>query len=93
MLHSPNGITPLVGTTAGGPLAPRAQELAKRVEDLNARYKHHSATSVIEAALRDPQAGKVALVSSFGAESVVLLHYPLFIILTIKIISVCLHYL
>jgi len=74
MLHSPKGITPLVGATADGHLTPRAQELAKRVEDLNARYKHHSATSVIEAALRDPQAGKVALVSSFGAESVVLLH-------------------
>jgi phosphoadenosine phosphosulfate reductase len=30
--------------------------------------------SVLEHALRDPQAGKLALVSSFGAESVVLLH-------------------
>jgi phosphoadenosine phosphosulfate reductase len=29
---------------------------------------------VLEHALRDPQAGKLALVSSFGAESVVLLH-------------------
>ena len=46
----------------------------ERVNDLNARYKHHGATAVIERALTDPQVGKLALVSSFGAESVVLLH-------------------
>jgi phosphoadenosine phosphosulfate reductase len=46
--------------------------LAARVRDLNARYRHHSATSVMQGALRD--AGQIALVSSFGAESVVLLH-------------------
>ncbi|KAB6718192.1 MULTISPECIES: phosphoadenylyl-sulfate reductase [Roseobacteraceae] len=45
-----------------------------RVERLNARYKHHSATSVLELALRDRELGRIALVSSFGAESVVLLH-------------------
>ncbi|MDT8328152.1 MAG: phosphoadenylyl-sulfate reductase [Roseovarius sp.] len=49
-------------------------DLANRVSALNQRYRHHSAVSVIEHALRDPQAGKLALVSSFGAESVVLLH-------------------
>jgi phosphoadenosine phosphosulfate reductase len=49
-------------------------DLAQRAEALNARYRHHSATSVLSHALRDPEAGKLALVSSFGAESVVLLH-------------------
>lgn len=52
------------------PLAP----VAERVAELNARYRHHGATSVLEHALRDPQVGRLALVSSFGAESVVLLH-------------------
>jgi len=49
-------------------------DLHARVQALNDRYRHHSAISVLEHALRDPQAGKLALVSSFGAESVVLLH-------------------
>jgi phosphoadenosine phosphosulfate reductase len=57
---------------AGGPLAARDRELAAKAEALNARFRHHSATSVMEGALRD--AGNIALVSSFGAESVVLLH-------------------
>jgi sulfite reductase (NADPH) hemoprotein beta-component len=35
---------------------------------------HHSATAVLEHALKDADLGRVALVSSFGAESVVLLH-------------------
>ncbi|MDJ0827881.1 MAG: phosphoadenylyl-sulfate reductase [Rhodobacter sp.] len=52
------------------PLAP----VADRVADLNARYRHHGATSVLRHALTDPQVGRIALVSSFGAESVVLLH-------------------
>lgn len=45
-----------------------------RVTALNGRYRHHAATAVMERALRDPDVGEVALVSSFGAESVVLLH-------------------
>ena len=49
-------------------------DIATRVASLNARYRHHSAISVVEKALSDPEAGNVALVSSFGAESVVLLH-------------------
>jgi len=49
-------------------------DLIQRVAGLNARYRHHSAISVLEHALRDSQAGRLALVSSFGAESVVLLH-------------------
>ena len=48
--------------------------VAERVATLNARYKHHSATAVLEHALKDDDLGRVALVSSFGAESVVLLH-------------------
>ncbi|MFN4153593.1 MAG: phosphoadenylyl-sulfate reductase [Paracoccaceae bacterium] len=48
--------------------------VAERVQALNARYKHHSATAVLEHSLRDDDLGQVALVSSFGAESVVLLH-------------------
>lgn len=49
-------------------------DVAGRVAALNARYRHHSATTVLEHALKDQDLGKVALVSSFGAESVVLLH-------------------
>jgi len=52
------------------PLAP----VSERVDDLNRRYKHHSVTSVLEHALADPQVGRIAMVSSFGAESVALLH-------------------
>jgi phosphoadenosine phosphosulfate reductase len=48
--------------------------VAARVAALNARYRHHSATAVLEHALKDADLGQVALVSSFGAESVVLLH-------------------
>ena len=55
---------------AGEP--PAAQ--AARIAALNDRYRHHGATAVLQGALRDPQAGRLALVSSFGAESVVLLH-------------------
>ena len=39
---------------------------------MNMHFRHHGAISVFETALRD--IGRVALVSSFGAESVVLLH-------------------
>ncbi|GAB5436371.1 phosphoadenylyl-sulfate reductase [Falsiruegeria mediterranea] len=46
--------------------------LTNKVEALNDRYRHHSATDVMHGALT--QAGDIALVSSFGAESVVLLH-------------------
>ena len=49
-------------------------DVASRVATLNTRYKHHSATAVLEHSLKDVDLGRVALVSSFGAESVVLLH-------------------
>ena len=48
--------------------------LDDRVRALNESYRHHSATAVLERALNDPDVGNLALVSSFGAESVVLLH-------------------
>lgn len=51
-----------------------ARTLAEKASRLNERYRHHSATSVLERALHDPDVGRLALVSSFGAESVVLLH-------------------
>lgn len=52
------------------PIAPAPE----RAAELNARYAHHGATAVLDHALGDPQVGRIALVSSFGAESVVLLH-------------------
>ncbi len=52
------------------PLAP----VTERVQHLNARYKDHSAIAVLTRALSDPMIGRVGLVSSFGTESVVLLH-------------------
>lgn len=64
---------PFAGQPATAPSGVDA-DLAARVAALNARYRHHGATSVLEQALKDPDAGKLALVSSFGAESVVLLH-------------------
>jgi phosphoadenosine phosphosulfate reductase len=48
--------------------------LDDRAERLNDRYRHHAATEVLRRAVSDPDLGRVALVSSFGAESVVLLH-------------------
>jgi len=53
---------------------PHNAPVQDRVDALNARYKHHGATAVLTHALRDAQVGRAALVSSFGAESVVLLH-------------------
>lgn len=49
-------------------------DLAAHVAGLNDRYRHHAATAVLERALSDDQVGQIAMVSSFGAESVVLLH-------------------
>ncbi len=45
---------------------------AGKAATMNMHFRHHGAISVFETALRD--IGRVALVSSFGAESVVLLH-------------------
>lgn len=48
--------------------------VADRVADLNHQYRHHAAIPTLSYALNDPLIGRVAMVSSFGAESVVLLH-------------------
>jgi phosphoadenosine phosphosulfate reductase len=56
------------------PLEAPLSPVADRVVDLNARYANNSAISVLERALTDPQVGQIAMVSSFGAESVALLH-------------------
>ena len=49
-----------------------ADALAAKVAALNDTYRHHSATEVMHRALTG--LGDIALVSSFGAESIVLLH-------------------
>lgn len=56
------------------PLDLTAPDLDARAATLNARYRNHAAVQVLRHALADPDLGRVALVSSFGAESVVLLH-------------------
>ncbi len=56
------------------PLEAPLPPVAERAAALNDRYRHHGAVAVLEHALGDPQVGRLALVSSFGAESVVLLH-------------------
>ena len=53
---------------------PLDHALTEKIAGLNARYKHHGATTVLGDALRDPALGQIAMVSSFGAESVALLH-------------------
>ncbi|MBT8425673.1 MAG: phosphoadenylyl-sulfate reductase [Silicimonas sp.] len=56
------------------PLEAPPDPIGLRVADLNRRYQHRSAFDVLDHALADPHVGRSALVSSFGAESVVLLH-------------------
>lgn len=48
--------------------------VSERVDALNEAYRHHAAIPVLKTALDDPIVGHIGLVSSFGAESVVLLH-------------------
>jgi phosphoadenosine phosphosulfate reductase len=66
------------------PLAP----VAVRAGDLNARYRHHAASAVLRHALSDPQVGRIALVSSFGAESVVPLHMLAMIDRTVPVLFI-----
>lgn len=54
--------------------SPDLPDLREKAASLNAAYRHHSAIAVLARALHDPDVGQLALVSSFGAESVVLLH-------------------
>ena len=53
------------------PLESSLASVDERAADLNRRYAHHAAADVLEHALSDPMVGHAALVSSFGAESVV----------------------
>ena len=53
---------------------PHETNIDARVAHLNQRYANHGALDVLGRALKDDQVGRIALVSSFGAESVVLLH-------------------
>ncbi|QFT60196.1 Phosphoadenosine phosphosulfate reductase [Sulfitobacter sp. THAF37] len=62
-------VTGSAGTGSGD--AP-TQGVASRVARLNSELRHHSATDVLRRAVEDIP--HLALVSSFGAESVVLLH-------------------
>jgi len=48
--------------------------VSERVDQLNEAYRNHAVIPVLREALNDPRLGRVAMVSSFGAESVVLLH-------------------
>lgn len=56
------------------PLESPLSSIDEKAAELNARYQNHAAISVLKHALTDPATGRCALVSSFGAESVVLLH-------------------
>ncbi len=62
--------------------------VAARVDVLNRRYAHHGAIQVLGEALADADTGRVALVSSFGAESVVLLHMVSVIDRTIPVLFI-----
>ena len=56
------------------PLEAGFPPLSIRAAELNARFKNHSAIDVVGHVLDNPLLGPIALVSSFGAEAVVLLH-------------------
>ena len=45
-----------------------------RIAALNGYYRHHAGIDVLSGVVTNPKAGQLTLVSSFGAESVVLLH-------------------
>lgn len=48
--------------------------VAERAAQLNERFQNDNAVSVLSHSLSDPYVGRIGMVSSFGAESVVLLH-------------------
>ncbi|MCP5085694.1 MAG: phosphoadenylyl-sulfate reductase [Rhodobacteraceae bacterium] len=56
------------------PFETASLSLPERVKMLNHIYHHQAAVPVLRNALQEPMIGRVVLVSSFGAESVVLLH-------------------
>lgn len=72
--------------TAAPVSAPVPPALAERVAELNAQMRHHSASSVIALALAEIR--PLPLVSSFGAESVALLHLAAMVDRNIPVIFV-----
>lgn len=56
------------------PLELAPAPLAARIDALNAKFTQAAAQDILIHALSDPEVGPTALVSSFGADSVVLLH-------------------
>lgn len=50
------------------------RSLAAYAEDLNEKYRAHSACTVLAHAISDERIGPVALASSFGADSIALIH-------------------
>jgi len=56
------------------PLENPIPSISERVTQLNDRYRNEDTTKVLRGIVTDPMFGPVALVSSFGAEAVVLLH-------------------
>ncbi len=56
------------------PLENPILSISERVTELNSRYRNQKTEDVLRDILKDPLFGPVALVSSFGAEAVVLLH-------------------
>ncbi len=56
------------------PLENPILSISQRVKELNNRHRNDEATAVLRDILGDPLFGPIALVSSFGAEAVVLLH-------------------
>ena len=56
------------------PLENPIPSISERVTQLNDRYRNEDTTKVLRDTIADPLIGPIALVSSFGAEAVVLLH-------------------
>ncbi len=70
------------------PLEAPLPDAPERAQHLNRRYRHHGAVAVLERALSDPAVGRIAMVSSFGAESVALLHLVSVIDRTLPVIFI-----
>lgn len=64
----------MMGVLVAMPLELPLVSVTDRAAKLNHQYHGNGAVSVLSHALSDPMIGRICLVSSFGAESVVLLH-------------------
>jgi phosphoadenosine phosphosulfate reductase len=67
-------LDPVIADTIAAPIESRP-DLPGLALDLNARFADATPIEILEAAIRDTFPGRIALVSSFGAESALLLHY------------------